>query len=459
LQETPRPFHERAAGQHHSRPSSTSAGALGAAIRALHHRNYRLYFTGQSVSLIGSWMARIATSWLVYRLSGSTLMLGLVGFAGQLPTFLLAPFAGVWVDRWNRHRLLIATQILAMVQSLALAALALAGIITIPEILALSVFQGLINAFDMPGRQTFLIEMVEDRADLGNAIALNSSMVNMARLLGPSLAGIIIAAVGEGYCFLIDGLSYIAVIASLLAMRLKPSTEKRATRPMLTELRDGWQYVTRFAPIRSILLLLALISLVGMPYTILMPVFAVKVLGGGAHTLGFLMAAVGTGALAAALRLATRKSVLGLGRVVVASAAIFGLGLIAFAFSHVLWLSLLLLFAAGFGVMQQMAASNTIVQTVVSGEKRGRVMSYYVMAFTGMAPFGSLLAGSAAHYLGAPATVVLGGSFCVLGAAWFHSQLKGIRALLRPVYIELGILPEIAAGLGTASDLQSPPEN
>lgn len=386
-------------------------------------------------------------------------MLGLVGFAGQLPTFLLAPFAGVWVDRWNRHRLLIATQVLAMVQSLALAALALAGIITIPEILALSIFQGLINAFDMPGRQAFLIEMVEDRADLGNAIALNSSMVNVARLLGPSLAGIIIAAVGEGYCFLIDGLSYIAVIASLVAMRLKPAVKKAAAKPMLAEMRDGWTYVSTFSPIRSILLLLALISLVGMPYTVLMPVFAVNVLGGGAHTLGFLMAAVGTGALAAALRLAARKSVLGLGGVVVVSAATFGVGLIGFAFSRVLWLSLLLLFAVGFGVMQQMAASNTMIQTVVSSEKRGRVMSYYIMAFTGMAPFGSLLAGSAAQYLGAPATVVLGGSLCLLGAFWFRSQLKNIRAVLRPIYIGLGILPEIAEGIGAASALQSPPEN
>jgi MFS family permease len=288
-------------------------GTIAFMLRALRYRNYRLFFGGQSVSLIGTWMTRIATSWLIYRLTHSALLLGVVSFAGQIPTFLLAPFAGVWVDRWDRHRVLVVTQVLAMLQSFALAALALAGRITVWDVLWLSVFQGLINAFDMPARQAFVVQMVEDRRDLSNAIALNSSMVNMARLIGPSIAGVIIAAVGEGYCFLIDGISYLAVIASLLLMRVTGSRPQRAAKNTLTELAEGWQYVSRFAPIRSILLLLALVSLMGMPYTVLMPIFAGSILHGGPHTLGFLMGAAGVGALTAAFRLAARRSVLGLG--------------------------------------------------------------------------------------------------------------------------------------------------
>src|SRR3954463_5613969 len=309
-------------------------------LRALGHRNYKLFFSGQSVSLIGTWMTRIATSWLVYRLTGSALLLGVVGFAGQIPSFLLAPFAGVLVDRWNRHRLLVATQVLALLQSLALALLALTGVVQIWHVILLSVFQGLINAFDMPARQAFVVEMVENREDLANAIALNSSMVNATRLLGPSIAGVVIAAVGEGYCFLIDGISYIAVIASLLAMTLIPFRHPRKDQDMLRELKEGWNYVTRSVPIRSLLLLLALVSLVGMPYTVLMPIFAAQVLHGGPHTLGFLMGASGVGALVGALSLAMRRSVLGLGKVIPASAAIFGAGLVGFGLSRNLYLSL-----------------------------------------------------------------------------------------------------------------------
>ena len=271
------------------------------AVRALRSRNYRLFFTGQTISLIGTWMTQIATSWLVYRLTGSALLLGVVGFASRIPAFLLGPFAGVWVDRWNRHRTLVVTQIFSMLQSFALAGLALAGIITVREVIWLGLAQGIINAFDMPARQAFVIQMVEDRADLSNAIALNSSMVNTARLLGPSIAGVIIAAMGEGYCFLIDGFSYLAVIASLLAMRMPAVQHKKAQKAILHELKEGWSYVTHFVPIRSILLLLALISLVGMQYTVLMPIFAAKVLHGGAHTLGFLMGASGVGALVGAI--------------------------------------------------------------------------------------------------------------------------------------------------------------
>src|SRR4051812_37574457 len=292
-----------------------AARGLAFMLRALGHRNYKLFFSGQSVSLIGTWMTRIATSWLVYRLTGSALLLGVVGFAGQIPSFLLAPFAGVLVDRWNRHRLLVATQVLALLQSLALAILALVGIVQIWHVIALSIFQGLINAFDMPARQAFVVEMVEKREDLANAIALNSSMVNAARLLGPSIGGVIIAAVGEGWCFMLDAISYLAVIASLLAMKITPRmTQQIKGARMLQQLYEGWKYASGFAPIRKVLLLLALVSLVGMPYTVLMPVFANKLLEGGPNTLGQLMAASGVGALAGAMLLAARKSVLGLGK-------------------------------------------------------------------------------------------------------------------------------------------------
>ena len=420
-------------------------------LRALRHRNYRLFFGGQSISLIGTWMTRIATSWLVYRLSHSALLLGVVSFAGQIPTFLLAPFAGVWVDRWDRHRVLVVTQVLAMVQSFALAGLALAGVITVWHVLWLSIFQGLINAFDMPARQAFVVQMVEDRRDLSNAIALNSSMVNMARLLGPSVAGIVIAAVGEGYCFLADGVSYLAVIASLLMMKIAGAHIVRAHKSTLAELREGWDYVSGFAPIRSILLLLALVSLMGMPYTVLMPIFAARVLYGGPHTLGFLMGAAGLGALTAAFRLAARRSVLGLGRLTAISAALFGSALVGFSRSHWMWLSLILMFFVGLGMMQQMASSNTIIQTILEEDKRGRVMSYYAMAFTGMAPFGSLLAGVLASRVGAPNALLLTGACCVVGAIWFAMQLPALRRIVRPIYMELGIIPEMASGIQHAS--------
>jgi MFS family permease len=414
---------------------------ISRAWRALRHRNFRLFFGGQSISLIGTWMTRLATSWLVYRLTGSAFLLGIVGFSGQIPTFLLAPFAGVLVDRLNRRHVLIVTQILAMVQSFALAVLTLTKHITIPEIIWLSMFQGMINAFDMPGRQAFLVEMVENKQDLGNAIALNSSMVNMARLVGPSLAGIAIAISGEGSCFLIDGISYLAVIASLFAMRLKPAAVKRVTASMLVQLREGWQYVAGFAPIRTILTLFALVSLMGWPFTVLMPVFASRILKGGPHTLGFLMGGVGVGAMVSALSLAIRKSVLGLGSMIYISTATFGVALIFFGLSRNFWLSLLCMLFSGFGMMQQMAASNTIIQTIVDEDKRGRVMSFYTVAFVGMAPFGSLLAGAMAHAIGAPRTVMISGACCIAGAIWFASRLKSIRKLIRPIYVELGILP------------------
>ena len=435
-----------------------SAAGLVFMLRALGHKNYRLFFSGQIISLIGTWMTRIATSWLVYRLTGSAFLLGVVGFAGQIPSFLLAPFAGVLVDRWNRHRLLVATQVLALLQSLALALLALTGYIKIWHVIGLSIFQGLINAFDMPARQAFVVEMVEKREDLANAIALNSSMVNVARLLGPSIGGVVIAAVGEGWCFMVDAISYLAVIASLLAMKITPrmlTATKDAN--IFQQLREGWTYVVRFAPIRNILLLLALVSLVGMPYTVLMPVFANDVLHGGPNTLGFLMAASGVGALMGALFLASRRTVLGLGKFIPLMAAAFGAGLIVFSFTRVLWLSLGLMIVTGLGFMVQMAVSNTVLQTIVDEDKRGRVMSFYTMAFMGTAPFGSLLAGSVAERIGAPHTLLFGGIGCILGALWFASSLPALRRDVRPIYVKMGILPEMAASIQQASELSVPP--
>src|SRR5665213_572507 len=363
------------------------------ALRALRHRNFRLFFCGQSLSLIGTWMTRLAAS-----------------------------------------------------QSFMLAGLTLSGRITIPEILWLSVFQGLINAFDMPARQSFLVQMVDGRTDLGNAIALNSTMVNGARLLGPALAGIIIAAVGEGYCFLIDGLSYFAVIASLLAMKIEGQAVRKSAASMLVQLREGWTYVSTFAPIRTVLLSFAIISFMGVPYTVLMPVFATKILNGGPSTLGSLMGAAGVGSIISALSLAARKSVRGLYRVIPTVAALLGGGLIAFSFSRNYWLSLALMGVTGFGMMQFAAASNTVIQTIVEEDKRGRVMSYWTMAYMGASPFGSLLAGSLAPVIGAPGTVLLCGIGCVAGAAWFWFQLPKLRPVIRPIYQQLGILPVAVDG-------------
>ena len=420
--------------------SAPARSGYSHAWRALRHRNFRLFFGGQSISLIGTWMTRIATAWLVYRLTKSALLLGTVSFVGQIPTFLLAPFAGVLVDRLNRRHVLVWTQTLAMVQSLALAWLTLSHRITIHDVLALSAFQGMINAFDMPGRQAFMVQMVENRADLSNAIAINSSMVNLARLLGPSLAGMVIAATNEGWCFLIDGVSYIAVIISLLMMRVHVAQIKRATTSMFEQMREGWQYVSSFVPIRNILLLFALVSLMGIPYVVLMPVFAAQVLGGGPHTLGFLMGAAGVGALISALSLVLRKSVRGLIKMIPIAAASFGVGLILFGMSHVVWISFVLMTAVGFGMMQGITASNTIIQTLVPEEMRGRVMSYYMAAFVGMSPFGSLMAGSLAHWIGAPRTVMLTGACCILGAVWFWSRRAEIREVVRPIYIQMGIV-------------------
>ena len=399
-------------------------------------------------------MTRIATSWLLWRLTHSVEMLGLLGFASQVPTFLLAPVAGVWVDRLNRHRLLVATQVLAMLQSFALAALVLSGAIVVWEIFLLQVLQGIVNALDMPTRQSLLIDLIEDRADLSNAVALNSSMVNAARLIGPSAAGLIIAWVGEGWCFFADGVSYMAVIVSLLAMRvaLRPSAVKG--KHVLHDLHDGLRYAFNFTPIRAILLLLALLGLVGIPYRVLMPVIATQTLHGDAHTLGFLMGAMGVGALMGALYLATRTTVLGLGRLLPFASAIFGASLIVVGLSRWSPLSLLFMVSTGFGFMVQLAASNTLIQTLVREEMRGRVMALYTTAFMGMATFGSLLAGATAGLIGAAQTLLAGGLVCILGAAVFAYKLPTLRERARPVYIEKGILPQVSESMRNATTLR-----
>jgi MFS family permease len=415
---------------------------LSHAWRAMRHRNFKLFFFGQSISVIGTWMTRLATSWLVYRLTRSALLLGVVSFSGQIVSFALGPFAAVWVERLNRRKLLVWTQAAASIQSLAMAALTLAHVITLREVIALSSLQGLINAFDMPGRQSFLVQMVDDRRDLSNAIAINSSMANGARLIGPAIAGVLIAAVGEGWCFLIDGVSYLAVIASLLLMRITHAAVRPQARSMLEDMREGWDYVRTFRPIRSILLLFALLSLMGWPYSVLLPVFAGQVLHGGPHTLGWLTGASGIGALASALSLAVRKSVVGLTRMLQIAAAMLGGALILFGLSHTLWLSLVLMVFVGFGLMQGAAASNTIIQSLVPEDKRARVMGYYTMAFFGAAPFGSLLAGVLAQRIGVSHTVIVTGGICVAGSLWFtFVELKKVGAIMRPIYQEMGLLP------------------
>jgi MFS family permease len=409
--------------------------------RALQHRNFRLFFAGQSVSLVGTWITRVATSWLIYRLTGSELLLGIAGFCGQIPTLLVTPFAGVLVDRMDRRRILVLTQAASLVQSALLAAFTFSGRITVTHIIVLQVAQGVINAFDTPARQAFVSEMVEDRNDLPNAIALNSSMVNGSRIIGPSIGGLLIAGFGEGWCFAVDAVSYLGVIASLLAMRVRPrQIHGTADTHVLKELRDGARYVRAHLPIRTILTLVAIVSAAGTPYSVLMPAVAAEALHGGPNTLGLLMAATGAGALTAALYLASRESVLGLGRLIMWSTLFFGGGLIGFSQMTSVWAAAALLAVAGGGFMMQLAAANTLLQTIVEERLRGRVMSFYTMAFFGTVPIGSLIGGLVAEGLGAATTVAISGGICLAAGVWFATRLPAIRALVRPVYIELGIL-------------------
>lgn len=409
--------------------------------RALRHRNYRLFLTGQTVSLVGTWITSVATAWMVYRLTSSAFLLGVVGFASQAPTAILAPVAGVWVDRWDRHRVLVVTQACAMLQSTALAVFALTGLMTVGHLIVLGALQGLINAFDVPARQAFVVQMIDDRADLANAIALNSSMVNGTRMIGPAVAGVLIAAIGEGWCFAIDAVSYLAVIASLLAMRITPLPPRPRRGRIWAELADGLGYVRRTPLILAVLTMLATSSLLGMSYSTLMPAFAVERLGGDAHTLGFLVGASGLGALTAALYLASRRSVVGLGRVIGRAAAALGSALLALAFARSAWLAAPILFVAGAGMMLQVAGTNTVVQSLVEEDKRGRVMSLYTLAFFGATPIGALIGGTMARRFGTEVAIGLGGAACILAAIGFRVVLPRLREISRPLYAAKGLVP------------------
>jgi len=409
-------------------------------LRALRHRNFQLFFSGQLVSLIGTWMQNVAQAWLVYRLTGSSLLLGAVGFANQIPVLLIAPFSGTAVDRSNRHRLVITTQTASLILAAILAWLTLSGYVrreTIWTVFVLAVLLGIVNSFDIPGRQAFLVDMV-GKEDLMNAIALNSSMFNGARVVGPAIAGILVAKIGEGWCFAANAVSYVAVIIGLLMMNVRCAPRSGKGSP-LEDIVEGFRWVNRTRVIRALLLLLGLISLVGMPYTVLMPVFADKILHGGARGLGILMGATGVGALLGALTLASKTGVRGLGRWVALSCAGFGASLVLFSFSRWFWLSAALLLPAGYSVMLQMACSNTLIQTMVPDQLRGRVMALYSMMFMGMAPFGALFGGALAEQMGAPLTVALGGVACVMGAIWFGRALPELRIEARRLIVAQGL--------------------
>ena len=423
-------------------------------LRALRNRNYRLFFFGQGISLIGTWMQNVAVGWMVYRMTGSTLMLGIVGFSGQIPILLAAPLGGVLADRWNKKTILINTQLLSMLQAFILAALVITANIQVWQIIILSIGLGIINGFDMPTRQAFLFEMVDNPEDLPNAIALNSLIFNGARLIGPTIAGILIVAAGnEGACFLINAISFVPVLAAFGIMKVKIQDGLRQDGHIFIVLKDGVKYAFGFAPIKIILALLAFIGLVAMPYAVLLPVFAKEILHGDARTLGFLMGAGGVGAITGAIFLASQKNVSRLSNIIVSSMCVFAVGAIAFSMSRILWFSMIMTVLIGFGIMVLIAAINTVLQTIVDDDKRGRVMSLYTMAFIGMAPFGSLLAGSVAHFIGAPYTIFAGAILCLLAAAVFSRKLPEIRKAIHPIFVRKGIIPQVASGIGTAATL------
>jgi MFS family permease len=425
-------------------------------LRALRHRNFRLFTMGQSISLIGTWMQQVAIGWLVYRLTGSPFLLGLVSFVSLGPGFVIAPLAGELADRYSKRQIVIITQLVMMIQALVLGGLVLSGAVTIGWILVLMGVLGVATGFDIPARQAFLIDMVGDRRDLPNAIALNSSIFNGARLVGPAIAGFAIAAVGEGWVIVINGASYIFVLGSLLAMRITQPGRTGNQGAVLRRMADGFRYAFGFAPIRAILGLVAVVSLLGVPFGVLLPVIATDVLAGGPRTLGMLMSATGLGALAGALYLASRSTVRGLGRVIVGAATLFGTSLILLTFARSLTVALPLLLLAGFGMMAQMASSNTVLQTLVPDDMRGRVMSFYTMAFMGTAPIGSLLMGMLAARAGAPAAIGLGGAACVASAFYFGRRLPVLREIVRPIYQQMGILPEVARGIQAATHHATP---
>lgn len=406
--------------------------------RALKHRNFQLFFGGQLISLIGTWMQVIAESWLVYRLTGSAVLLGSIGFASQIPVFLFAPLGGAAADRISRHKLVIATQSLAMTLAMIYATLILTNRITIHEIFVLAALLGVVNAFDIPARQAFMVEMV-GREDLMNAIALNSSMFNGARIVGPAIAGVLIAKIGEGWCFLANSLSYVAVIAGLLLMRIPKREERKRHGSSTAHIIEGFQFVRKNRPIRDILLLLGVISLVAMPYAVLMPIFADRILHGGARGLGILMGATGVGALLGALTVAAKSGLRGLGKFVGMAAVGFAVSLIAFSQSRNFWLSVLLLIPVGYGMMLETTSSNTLIQAMVPDELRGRVLAVYTMMFMGMAPLGSLFAGIIAHHFGAPLTLTIGGVAAVVGGSIFLTRLAEFRVGARQLLMAQGL--------------------
>jgi len=408
--------------------------------RTLKYRNFKLFFIGQSISLIGTWIQMIAMSWLVYDLSHSAFLLGLVGFVSRIPTLVFAPFAGVIADRFNKYKLLFLTQVLAMLQAVIMTILLFANVIQIWHILVLGIFLGIVNSLDVPVRQSFVIELIEKKEDLSNAIALNSAMVNGARLIGPSIAGILVASFGESWCFMINSLSFIAILSTLWLMKIPRLLLDRKKESHLYKLKEGFKYVFGFHPIRDILLLLALVSLMGMPFQVLMPVFAKDIFHGGADSLGILMGAVGAGALIGALYLAYRKSIVGLGKNLVMATGLFGIGLVLFSLSDTLWLSLIILMFTGLGMMVEITASNTMLQTISEDDKRGRVMSFYSIAFMGTVPLGNLLSGVFSDLIGVPYTILFGGVFCIIGAIIFSTRLPKIRKLLKPIYIKKEII-------------------
>ncbi len=428
---------------------------LGLMFRALKYRNYRLFVGGQSLSLIGTWIQMVAVTWLVYKMTNSAFILGIVGFSGQLPLFIIAPFAGVIADRWDKKRMLLITQSLALLQALILAVLVFLNLITIWHLIVLSVFLGIINAFDMPIRQSFVVDMLDNqKQDINNAIALNSSMVNGARLIGPSIAGILIATLGDGWCFAINCLSYLAVIISLLRMKIIKIPIKKSQTNVIGQLKEGFKYTFGFKPIKYLILLLAIVSLMGTPLTLLAPVFAKDFLHGDASTFGFLMSAYGTGALVGAIYLLNKKNVLGLGKLIALAVLIFGGGMIAFSLSRYLWLSIVIMMLAGMGMMLNVASTNTMLQTLAEENKRGRVMSFYAMAFRGMSPFGSLIGGSLAGLIGAPLTLILGGAGCLAAVSIYFKKLPSLRPYVRPIYEKMGLIPEIAVSVDKASELR-----
>ena len=399
-------------------------------MRALGYRNYRLFFGGQLISVIGTWMQNIAQAWLVYRMTGSSVLLGAVSFTGQIPIFFLASVGGIVADRGSRRRIVIATQTSSMMLAFALAALTLTKTVQVWHVFVLAGLLGAVNAFDIPARQAFQVEMV-GKADLMNAIALNSSLFNASRVIGPAIAGILVAAIGEGWCFFVNAVSYIAVIVGLLLMSVEERQRGASNDSPLANLAEGFRFVSRNRPVHAILMLLGVVSLTGMPYAVLMPIFADRILHGGARALGWLMGCAGIGALAGALRLASRTHLKGLSRWLPRASFAFGAVLIGFAWSRVFWLSAFILLPVGYSMMIEMASSNTLLQSMVPDELRGRVMAVYSMVFMGMAPFGSLLAGVAAGRVGAPWTVTGAGVLCMIAAVIYRSQLESLRGPTR----------------------------